>query len=616
VNPALNPDTTLEENPKRALIGPTGLTLLAVTLVVTAGSMVFESTFANKIFPGVVAANIPIGGLQLEAATQKLELALSKTPAPKLTVRAGARSLVWDAAALGWRADAQATALQAQGIGRRGNLFKQVQDRMNALAGKIETPLLAKVDERTVRQELSLLAKPFLVPAVNASIALEAGRFVVRPDRIGQGLNLEPSIRAYLQNPNLNELNLKVVPVAAEHTSSEFMALAERANALLRPMKLTYIAPVSSGATGSGATGSGATAGPSRTRTLTSLEVSKLFRITNGSLEADPAGIQDRLERLANAFDQPARQARYVRSQGQLVIKAEARGWKLDLKTAQSLLAEEVLRADSSEVILPVIGDDPTVASGNLPKPEGLTLISEATTTYYGSSRERMINVATATGKLDGYVVPAGGEFNFNEAVGPIELENGFAEALVISAGRTVKGVGGGVCQASTTAFRALYKAGLPVLERNQHAYRVHWYDPLIGLDAAVYQPSLNMRMQNDTAGPLLIRTETLPGRTTVRVYGQPTNRNVVISNASILSRTPHPPPAFEFDRSLPPGARKQVDWAEDGFRVRVSRTVTDANGSKSDVIASDYRAWRAVYAVGPSVRASGRSLASRTSSR
>jgi vancomycin resistance protein YoaR len=94
----------------------------------------------------------------------------------------------------------------------------------------------------------------------------------------------------------------------------------------------------------------------------------------------------------------------------------------------------------------------------------------------------------------------------------------------VISAGRTVKGVGGGVCQASTTAFRALYKAGLPVLERNQHAYRVHWYDPLIGLDAAVYQPSLNLRMQNDTSGPLLIRTETLPGRTTVRVYGQPTN--------------------------------------------------------------------------------------------
>jgi vancomycin resistance protein YoaR len=126
----------------------------------------------------------------------------------------------------------------------------------------------------------------------------------------------------------------------------------------------------------------------------------------------------------------------------------------------------------------------------------------------------------------------------------------------------------------------------------------------------------LNMRMQNDTSGPLLIRTETLPGRTTVRIYGQPSNRKVVISNASILSRTPHPPPAFEFDRSLPPGARKQVDWAEDGFRVRVSRTVTDANGSKSDVIASDYRAWRAVYAVGPSVRASSRSLASRTSSR
>ena len=601
MTPALNPESNFEPTPKKVLIGPTGITLLAVSLAVIASAVAFESSFGDKILPGVVAANIPLGGLKPEAATQKLETALLKAPAPQLTVRAGTQSLVWNARELGWRPDARATAMRAQEIGRRGNLFKQIQDRLNALAGKIETPLQAKIDEATVRSKFSKLAKPFLIPAMNATIQLEAGRFSVTPDRIGQGLNLEPSIRAYMQDPSIRELTLKVVPVAAEHTGSEFIALAERANALLRPIRLTYIAP-------------GSSSNATSTRVLGTPEVATLFRIKNGSLEADQKNIQNRLERLANAFDQPARQARYVRNQGQLLVKAEARGWRLDLKTAQSLLAEEVLRSDSSEVILPVIGDEPRVVAQTLPKLEGLTLISEATTTYYGSSRERMINVATATGKLDGYVVPTGQEFNFNEAVGPIELENGFAEALVISAGRTVKGVGGGVCQASTTAFRALYKAGLPVLERNQHAYRVHWYDPLIGLDAAVYQPSLNLRMQNDTAGPLLIRTETLPGRTTVRIYGQPSNRKVVISNASILSRTPHPPPAFEFDRSLPPGARKQIDWAEDGFRVRVTRTVTDAKGSKTDVTASDYRAWQAVYSVGPTARA--RSLASRTSSR
>ena len=604
MTPALNPESHPESNPKPALIGPVGITLLAVSVVIAAGSMVFESTFADKILPGVVAANIPIGGMKLEDAAQKLERELAGVSAPQLKVRASDRSVVWNARELGWKPDAQATAMLAQEIGRRGNVFKNIQDRLNALAGKIEMPLRAKIEERTVRAKLSKLAEPFLIPAVNANISLENGRFVVMSDKAGQGLNLEPTIRAYLRDPNLKELNLKVVPLPAEHSGKEFLALAEKANGLLRPLKLTYMPPDS-------ATGNKTTL----TRVLTALEVAKLFRIKNGSLEAAPENIQDRLERIANAFDQPARGARYVRYQGQLVVKPEARGWKLDLKTAGSLLSEEILRPDANEVILPVIGDEPRVASATLPKPTGLTLISEATTTYYGSSRERMINVATATGKLDGYVVPAGQEFNFNEAVGPIELENGFAEALVISAGRTVKGVGGGVCQASTTAFRALYKAGLPVLERNQHAYRVHWYDPLVGLDAAVYQPSLNLRMQNDTSGPLLIRTETLPGRTTVRVYGQPTNRKVVISNASILSRTPHPPPAYEFDPTLLPGVRKQVDWAEDGFRVRVTRTVIDANGSKTDVTASDYRAWRAVYAIGPSVR-HAQPLASRTSSR
>jgi vancomycin resistance protein YoaR len=604
VNPALNNTQT----PKPALLGPTGKTLLAVTLVLAAGATAFEASFGDKILPGITAANIPIGGLSLEAASQKLEGALLKALAPQLTVRAGERSLVWNAHELGWQADAHETALLAQNIGRRGHVFKRIQDRLNALAGKIQTPLRAKVDEGTVRSKLQELAAPFLVPAVNAQIKLENGRFAVNPDQIGQGLNLEPTVRAYVNDPNLTVLNLKVVPVPADHTSSEFLALAEQANALLRPLTLTYITPASA----SNATGS------TKTKTLSALEVSTLFTIKDGTLQATPQNIQESLERIASSFDQPARAARYVRNQGQLIVKPETRGWKLDFKTAKALLSEEILRPDSNEVILPVITDEPRIASANLPKVEALSLISEATTTYYGSSRERMINVATATGKLDGYVVPSGEDFDFNAAVGPIERENGFAEALVISAGRTVKGVGGGVCQASTTAFRALYKAGLPVLERNQHAYRVHWYDPLIGLDAAVYQPSLNMRMKNDTNGPLLIRTETLPGRTTVRVYGTPSNRKVVISNARILSRTPHPPAAFEFDRTLAPGVRKQVDWAEDGFRVRVTRTVTDANGSKTDVTASDYRAWRAVFAVGPNGRrATARQpFASRTSSR
>ena len=352
MTPALNPETNFEPTLKKALIGPTGITLLVVSLVVAASAVAFESSFGDKILPGVVAANIPLGGLKLEAATQKLETALLKVAAPKLTVRAGTQSLVWNARELGWKPDARATAIRAQEIGRRGNTFKQIQDRLNALAGKIETPLQAKIDEATVRNEFSKLAKPFLVPAVNATIQLEAGRFTVTPDRIGQGLNLEPSIRAYKQTPSLTELNLKVVPVTAEHTGNEFIALAERANALLRPIKLTYIAP-------------GSSSNPS-TRVLTLLEVAKLFRIKNGSLEAAPENIQDRLERVANAFDQPARQARYVRYQGQLVVKPEARGWKLNLKTAQSLLAEEVLRADSSEVILPVIGDEPRVAAQTL----------------------------------------------------------------------------------------------------------------------------------------------------------------------------------------------------------------------------------------------------------
>lgn len=194
---------------------------------------------------------------------------------------------------------------------------------------------------------------------------------------------------------------------------------------------------------------------------------------------------------------------------------------------------------------LPVVAALPTLKAADLPEPGRLVLLSSATTTFRGSSPERIHNVRTAASRLDGHVIAPGQTFSFNQAVGQITPEAGFKEGLVISGGRTVPGVGGGVCQVSTTTFRALYKAGLPVVERNPHAYRVHWYDPIVGFDAAVYQPYLDLRMKNDTPSPLLLRTRYDPDQVslTVSVWGLPIGRTVAISDPIILSRTPTPGP-------------------------------------------------------------------------
>lgn len=276
-------------------------------------------------------------------------------------------------------------------------------------------------------------------------------------------------------------------------------------------------------------------------------------------------------------------------------------------------LERALLRPDISELALTVVPKAALVRAADLPRAENLQLLAEATTYYGGSAAERIANVHAAARNLDGYVVPAGGVFNFNDAIGNISPENGFMEALVISGGRTIKGVGGGVCQVSTTAFRALYQAGLPILERNQHAYRVRWYDPIVGYDAAVYQPYLNLRATNDTPGPLVVRTAFTRSTLTVQLYGIPDGRQVSVSKPTILSRTPHPPPQYIVDNSLRPGEVKQVDWAVDGYRTRITRTITRPDGKvEVDVLNSNFRPWRAVYQVGPQPPRPGDEVASR----
>ena len=100
-------------------------------------------------------------------------------------------------------------------------------------------------------------------------------------------------------------------------------------------------------------------------------------------------------------------------------------------------------------------------------------------------------------------LIPPGGTISYNEIVGDISAATGYQPAYIIKDGRTILGDGGGVCQVSTTLFRAGLSAGLPILERHPHAYRVHYYEEggyKPGLDATVFAPGVDLKMKNDTS--------------------------------------------------------------------------------------------------------------------
>jgi vancomycin resistance protein YoaR len=228
-------------------------------------------------------------------------------------------------------------------------------------------------------------------------------------------------------------------------------------------------------------------------------------------------------------------------------------------------------------------------------------LIGSGTSLFQHSIPGRIFNVELAASRINGILVPPGQTFSFNNALGDVSAFTGYKQAYVIKEGRTVLGDGGGVCQVSTTLFRAILDAGLPVLERTAHAYRVSYYeeDSPPGIDATVYGPSPDLKFKNDTNNYILIQTTVDPSilRLTFYLYGTKDGREVTITKPVILSQTPPPPTVYQDDPTLPKGELKQVDFAAWGANVYFTRQVTkDKKVIISEKFTSNYQPWADIF--------------------
>ena len=228
-------------------------------------------------------------------------------------------------------------------------------------------------------------------------------------------------------------------------------------------------------------------------------------------------------------------------------------------------------------------------------------LIGSGTSLFQGSIENRIYNITLASLRLNGILVAPNETFSFNKALGDISSFTGYKQAYVIENGRTILGDGGGVCQVSTTFFRALLNSGLPIEERTAHAYRVGYYeqDSPPGIDATIYVPSVDLKFKNDTGKHILIQTAVDPvdARLTFFLYGTKDGRSVTVSQPVITSQAPPPPAQYQDDPTLSAGTIKQVDFEAWGANVYFTRVVKkDGKVIISEKFTSNYRPWRAVF--------------------
>jgi vancomycin resistance protein YoaR len=220
-------------------------------------------------------------------------------------------------------------------------------------------------------------------------------------------------------------------------------------------------------------------------------------------------------------------------------------------------------------------------------------------TTLYGGIANRVHNVELVAHLVDEKLIAPDATFSFNKTTGERNAAKGFLEAPVIVNGELTTGLGGGVCQVSTTVFNAAFEAGLKITERTNHALYISHYPQ--GRDATVDYPTVDLKFVNDTGNWLLLRTFVSSSSLTVNLYGTPVHRRVV-STTSPLRVTGPPPVKKTVDKSLKPGEKVVDDPGAPSMSTSVTRDVYEPGGKLlyHDTWYSSYRASPKLVRLGP----------------
>ena len=342
-------------------------------------------------------------------------------------------------------------------------------------------------------------------------------------------------------------------------------------------------------------------------KVLTIFNLKKFY--FESEIEYDNNELKDFLSTSEEKYNLPAKNALFKFEKGKVIeFRKESDGLKI--------LTEKFL-PDFDKVINELktdLANKKVVLNSEVIKPEiklsdineyGIEeFIAEGKSDFSHSIPQRIHNIILAASKFNGVLIPKGKEFSFNDTIGDISSLTGYQPAYIIKEGKTVLGDGGGVCQVSTTLFRAALNAGLPIIERNAHAYRVGYYenDSQPGFDATVYSPTVDLKIKNDTPGYILIETDIDKENNllTFKFYGKKDDRRIEVSKATVYDVVPALPPKYQDDPTLKKGVTKQVDFAAGGAKAFFSYKVFKGDKLAIDTtFYSNFRPWAAVYLVG-----------------
>ncbi len=560
--------------------------VMLVAIVIVSHYLVYR----EKVIPHVWVGGVEVSNMSEEVVETYLEkLFESEVNEVTIVYPDGESKILTD---LGVERDWQWTAKQAIEIGRGGNLLTKIKERyVSFIEGKeIETPLVYEVEG--LEGVIIEIKENVELEVVAAKLMIEGSgeERVIKIDEGEEGLKVkedelrEEILRAW-RRPGKQRVEIKTEKLGTGVKEERVVVAVKMAEGWLeKEMYLFY-----------------------KDEGLVLKEERILELIGLGDEEIKTDVFEEIYEELKVILETESENAIFEFEGGEVVeFRPEVIGVKINKEEFRKKL-EDGFKKGEEKIEIEVEIDEPEIRAGEVNDLGIVELVGKGESTFYHSISGRVFNVALAASRLNHKLIAPGEIFSLNQTIGEVSASTGYKNAYVIKDGRTVLGDGGGVCQVSTTMFRAALAAGLPIVERRAHAYRVGYYeqDAKPGFDATVYAPSTDLKFKNDTERYLLIETKTDTRNYTLEInlYGTDDGRVVEIGVPRVFGTTPPPEDLYIDEPTLPAGVVKQIDWKAWGATSVFDYVVRrDGEIVTEKTFYSVYKPWQAVFLRGTQV--------------
>lgn len=564
----------------------------ALATVVAVPVAALPARYGGQVYPGAAVQNVNLGGLTRDEAITRLRDHLS--PYEQLASTLHFEDQIWTAtlAEIGGTINYEATIDLAMDHGR-----ESWGDRYTAFfADELSAPVELVIDWDSAKayDYLETLAPAIDIDARNARLFRSEGEIRLIDSIEGRSLDRDAAVDA-LEDAILNrehaEIDLQTQSVEPDVTTAELEPYKSQAirligeQVVLRHGELNY--PVSA----------------EHLAQALIIDESNQPRI-------DASKLVDRLDAIAADVYVNPQNAMLGWDSGLYVVKEDVDGLEMDREAAEQLIAE-LAQSDERSSELPTRPARARARADNLDELGIETHLAYGSSSFAGSSWERATNVGVAANNISFKLVAPGETFSYNRLQGPITEETGFVSGSIISGDWTATDIGGGVCQVSTTVFRAAARAGFLFSEWHPHTWRLAFYEAdgsPPGFDAAIYIPTgpgqmtLDLTFKNVLDSWLLLMMVVDGNTVSAHLYGKDPGWEVTFENAQVSDPIPAGDPVERENPSLARGERKWVSGSAPGYTVVLPRTVTAADGtiiSDGDFV-SNFVPQPEIWEVGP----------------